>query len=391
MADPELRKAYGNEFRTQDSYIKEAQTEGIKIENATAEEEYKWLPKEKQAQYDTVIQDLEAGKIDIETAKIKLDWLPEQMKAEVDNIYSGIESREKGDNLDASKFGLDQDKFEFAKEESNRDYQYKVDKDGVGYYTTTPNAYDIISANEGDYGTVVPNDNGGLSIGKIQWHNERAGELIMEIYGKNPALFTGNSEIMSHIKNGNWAGYVPSPAAVSVIQKALDSSVGTEIQDKKAARDLQTTQGMAAKFVKDPLAQIYLTDFLNQYGDYSTIPSQAGVLPTDNVTQVHKKITAFTNGAYSGRRDDVHRKLTQGTRIEKLDTDTLRAFTNTAIANATEVYTEEVEDSMGFTQTVKKERLDKDKFIGIIDDMEMQGKLSPQDADAIISLAGISN
>ena len=37
----------------------------------------------------------------------------------------------------------------------------------------------IIFANEGNYGSVNVNDNGALSIGKVQWHGNRAKLLLL--------------------------------------------------------------------------------------------------------------------------------------------------------------------------------------------------------------------
>ena len=39
----------------------------------------------------------------------------------------------------------------------------------------------IIYANEGNYASVVKNDNGALSIGKVQWHGDRALALLRDI------------------------------------------------------------------------------------------------------------------------------------------------------------------------------------------------------------------
>ena len=40
---------------------------------------------------------------------------------------------------------------------------------------------------EGSYDSVNPNDNGALSVGKLQWHGVRALELVKEIAAADPA------------------------------------------------------------------------------------------------------------------------------------------------------------------------------------------------------------
>lgn len=42
----------------------------------------------------------------------------------------------------------------------------------------------IIFANEGNYSSVNANDNGAVSVGKVQWHGNRALSLLKEIAGK---------------------------------------------------------------------------------------------------------------------------------------------------------------------------------------------------------------
>ena len=48
-------------------------------------------------------------------------------------------------------------------------------------------AMDIIQQNEGSYGSVNKNDNGALSVGWIQWHGNRALNLLKDIVAANPS------------------------------------------------------------------------------------------------------------------------------------------------------------------------------------------------------------
>ena len=46
-------------------------------------------------------------------------------------------------------------------------------------------AAEIIFANEGNYGSVNKNDNGAVSVGKVQWHGNRALNLLRTIDRKS--------------------------------------------------------------------------------------------------------------------------------------------------------------------------------------------------------------
>lgn len=45
---------------------------------------------------------------------------------------------------------------------------------------------DFLYVHEGNYGSINPNDNGALSVGKIQWHGANALALCRDIVTRNP-------------------------------------------------------------------------------------------------------------------------------------------------------------------------------------------------------------
>ena len=47
-------------------------------------------------------------------------------------------------------------------------------------------AASIIFDNEGSYGSVNKNDNGAVSVGKLQWHGGRAAALLKKIISAEP-------------------------------------------------------------------------------------------------------------------------------------------------------------------------------------------------------------
>ena len=50
--------------------------------------------------------------------------------------------------------------------------------------TVAAKAAVIIYGNEGGYGSVNANDNGAVSVGKVQWHGSRALDLLKTIVAK---------------------------------------------------------------------------------------------------------------------------------------------------------------------------------------------------------------
>ena len=47
-------------------------------------------------------------------------------------------------------------------------------------------ALEFLYAHEGNYGSINKNDNGALSVGKIQWHADRALSLVRSVANSNP-------------------------------------------------------------------------------------------------------------------------------------------------------------------------------------------------------------
>ena len=65
----------------------------------------------------------------------------------------------------------------------------------------------IIFGNEGSYTTVVSNDNGAVSIGKVQWHGTRALNLLKTIVNKlsKDASKYLSTKLLNEIKTSkNW-------------------------------------------------------------------------------------------------------------------------------------------------------------------------------------------
>ena len=137
-------------------------------------------------------------------------------------------------------------------------------------------AAEIIFANEGNYGSVNKNDNGAVSVGKVQWHGNRALSLLRTIVAKNlqqAEEILGNalkSEISAN--QTNWGSRIVSSEEATKLSALLSTSEGKQAQDALAIQDI-------GKYIKkgesygltDPAALIYFADGVNQYGTNSSL------------------------------------------------------------------------------------------------------------------------
>ena len=394
MSDPTIRSQYGEEFRTLDSFKTSADLQNTAVDikgkmlaNAMKEIDLSVYPDKVQMEFAKLAQDLDKGAIDIQTAQTRLQYLPASLQADLDNTYSTMSSRQFGDNLDAAKFS--QGQYEFEKE-----YQYKVDKDGGGYYEVTPSytpagLASIVIANEGDYGTIVPNDNGGFSIGKGQWHNERGGNLLNMIYTTNPDYFNQtvtDPALKQKITSGTgWAGFVPTHNQKLQIQKMITSAEGVLAQDNLILNDMSETMRQASNILSDPAAQAYASDIIHQYGvgGGPELLRRAGVQSDDDLATVHQKVIGTTS-EYKDRRITTFEKL-QPSRVKGMSNDDKRAVAKQIESTAS---TEVVTGTDAFGKQSTSKTVDRIKLISILENLEATGKYSPDDLDDIAALAG---
>lgn len=129
---------------------------------------------------------------------------------------------------------------------------------------------DIIMTNEGNYTTVVKNDNGSLSIGKICWHGTNALNLLKDIIAKNPTQaynILGSSLYNEIITSYYWDTKIPTNAEASVIAVLLSTAESHQVQDETAWKYISEyiTHGQALG-ITEPEALVFFADFENQNG-----------------------------------------------------------------------------------------------------------------------------
>jgi hypothetical protein len=175
----------------------------------------------------------------------------------------------------------------------------------------------IIFANEGGYGSVNANDNGAMSIGKVQWHGNRALALLKTIVNADPV--TARALLGTYLFNeitaagsDAWSKRVASPTEAPLLSALLTTPAGRAAQDKLAAADITTyvNKGMGYGLA-DAGALIYFADGVNQYGTNSALwKSIAGeaLQGAGDVAAMFNATKAQTQN-YIARREKVYKAV----------------------------------------------------------------------------------
>ncbi|MBQ3527715.1 MAG: InlB B-repeat-containing protein [Clostridia bacterium] len=132
-------------------------------------------------------------------------------------------------------------------------------------------AGDVIRPNEGSYGSVNPDDNGAVSIGWIQWHANRALNLLRSVISNDQAVAKEllGKELFNEITDANtiWKDRTVTEDEAARISALLLTQHGKDEQDKLASADISIYINHAAGLgVKDPSALVYHADIENQCG-----------------------------------------------------------------------------------------------------------------------------
>lgn len=177
----------------------------------------------------------------------------------------------------------------------------------------------IIFANEGNYGSVNANDNGALSIGKVQWHGNRAKSLLLAICNANTnqGNQTLGSTLYNEVKSSkDWSKRIVTQSEATKISTLLQTTTGKKIQDKQALSDVLTYVNKGISYgLTNAEALIYFADGVNQYGTASTLwknISKQALQKGGTLDAMYEATKALTSN-YLSRRTKVYNTLKQGT------------------------------------------------------------------------------
>ena len=131
-------------------------------------------------------------------------------------------------------------------------------------------AMTIIYRNEGSYGSINKDDNGAVSIGKVQWHGNRALNLLKSIVREAPELsqeLLGEALYEEIVTADNWDSRTVNEEEALAISALLKTDVGKAAQDALAATDITSYVNHALKLgLRSSTAIVYFSDLENQHG-----------------------------------------------------------------------------------------------------------------------------
>ena len=128
----------------------------------------------------------------------------------------------------------------------------------------------ILYTHEGSYGSVAANDNGALSIGKVQWHGTRALNLLKTIVSMDEpgARAILGDALCSEIQSAtDWNKRTLTQAEAAAVSKLLVSDNGIAAQDALAENDIRSYVVHGVNLgMNHGAALIYFADLENQCG-----------------------------------------------------------------------------------------------------------------------------
>ncbi len=173
-------------------------------------------------------------------------------------------------------------------------------------------AQKIIFGNEGNYGSVNANDNGAVSVGKVQWHAGRALSLLKKICAaeKGAASILG-SALYTEITTaaaGAWNTRTVNAEEKAAISKLLSTDAGKRVQDSQAETDVGAYVDHGLKVgVEAPAALVYFADMENQGGGGASARVAAAAQKPVTLDTLHAAgLADRVMGKYSKRRNKVY-------------------------------------------------------------------------------------
>lgn len=173
-------------------------------------------------------------------------------------------------------------------------------------------AQKIIFGQEGNYGSVNANDNGAVSVGKVQWHAGRALDLLKKICAaESRAASILGAALYKEITTaaaGAWNARTVNAAEKAAISKLLTTDAGKRAQDAQAEADVGAYVDHGLKVgVEDPVALVYFADLENQGGGGASARVAAAAKKPVTLDAIHAAALADrVMGKYAARRKNVY-------------------------------------------------------------------------------------
>ena len=176
-------------------------------------------------------------------------------------------------------------------------------------------ASEIIFGNEGDYTSINADDNGAVSIGRIQWHGTRALNLlkrIIAVLGVSSATEYLEEELYVEINTSrSWAKRTVNTLEAAKLSALLSTEESKQVQDEQSYDDVESYISHIKKLgVDEENAQIFMADIENQGGS----PASTRIIDASQGKDLNSLyLAAKADSVFSKRmerRDRVYKKLT---------------------------------------------------------------------------------
>lgn len=195
---------------------------------------------------------------------------------------------------------------------------------GVLSASAAPTTDDIVAAaliiireNEGNYNSINKDDNGALSIGFLQWHANRALNLLRDIISRNDEnakLLLGDA-LYAEITDSStsWSTRTLTTDEAALMKALLSTDESKAAQDELASSNVLSyvTHGMNLG-ISSPSALVYFADMENQCGSGGSarVAKAAATLAGEGeitLDILHQAALAdAAAGKYSSRRNKVY-------------------------------------------------------------------------------------
>lgn len=145
-----------------------------------------------------------------------------------------------------------------------------VSADAVSFDEMVSAAAEIIRSNEGYYHSVRADDNGALSIGWIQWHGNRALNLLKTIISADTATakkLLGDALYKEATTSNDWSTRVLSSDEAEKVSALIDTPAGHKAQDELAKDNISSYINHGINLgITSPSALVFFADVENQCG-----------------------------------------------------------------------------------------------------------------------------
>ena len=192
----------------------------------------------------------------------------------------------------------------------------------------TVRAAQIIQSSEGNYASINKNDNGALSIGKVQWHASRALTLLQKIAnatGESQSISILGKSLYNEIVAGGskWNTRTLSQSEADKISKFISTDIGKQMQDLQGYEDIAAyiTNGQNLG-LKDENVLIFYADMYNQSPKAAQRVAKAAIsasggsgssVTLDTIYQ--QSIIDSTFSKYKTRREKVYNALKNSSKV----------------------------------------------------------------------------